>query len=673
MLGKNINGYKVEQFLGKGGFGEVYKATKNGPQYAIKFIREDFIYKDYQKELLRREIAALRKVKSKYTVTFFEDGTYTEGYTTYRYIVMELVEGLTLREILDKYPKPWPQDKAIKLITYVLKGLSDIHKENIIHRDLKPENIKITPNKEVKILDYGLSKIIDYSSITQTGVPVGSFFYMSPEQVKGEKPLKCGSDFYAMGVVLYELLTGQILFYPSTNAEIIHKTVNVKPPYPTALNPKISNNIENVILKLLEKEVYQRYRTIDEIIEALNQKPVPTVAVVTDRIKFYPRVIQNDTNILQDFLKNNEIDGADFPINLHAQYKTISSLLRKRASRIDFFADPSTNRMVYTNFRKTKGLRELPYAPSGYDPLTTDDFNSQKSIQEYAQRVIELQITNGCNVLTAPFFYFDNTSDEWFVINLKLLRESVDYVRKKYPQYKVSGAICTQAEILCRPKERKTIIEDFGNSEMDFCQFYIDKISETIVDAQLYNFISTALGIKNYNKARIVSCRVPVVALGLLTIGFDAITSGLGVLDSFNKGVIIKEEDITVMPTKYYFPDLLISVTYSSKTRMYQDIVTQESDLKKQLPQLNIKLKCDCSGCMHTTMSDTYQKPRLHFLHAIKRDIDEMNSISSAQRKSYFIKRIDKAYDLQQKLIGRGIRLQSPTFLKTWKEILMKF
>ena len=76
---------------------------------------------------------------------------------------------------------------------------------------------------------------------------------------------------------------------------------------------------------------------------------------------------------------------------------------------------------------------------------------------------------------------------------------------------------------------------------------------------------------------------------------------------------------------------------------------------------------------MHTSMSDTYQKPRLHFLHAIKKDIDEINSISSAQRKSYFIERIDKAYDLQQKLIGRGIRLQSPTFLKTWKEILMKF
>lgn len=672
MLGKVINGYKIEDFLGKGGFGEVYKASKDGKDYAIKFIRTDFIYPT-ELERLSREVSALKRVESELTVKYYEDGDHVENFTSYRYIVMELVEGPTLREYLDSNKGPLDEDQAIELTLKLLKGLSAIHSKNVIHRDFKPENIKIVNSQKIKILDYGLSKIIDYSSITQTGAVIGTYYYMSPEQIKGEKPLAPGSDFYSLGVILYELLTGSILFYPSSDAQIVYKTVHVKPPYPSTLNPKISNNIENTLLKLLEKEVYKRFRTIDELIKELTKKISTSIPSKEVRLKFYPRLIQNDTSIIETFLKTESIDGADFPINLHTQYKSITNLLKREADKIDFFADPGTNRMVYTNFRKTKGLKALPYAPTGFDPLEVEDFETTESIKKFVKSVIDLQIANGCSVLTAPFFYFDNTTDEWFVINIKMLREGIEYVRSSYPQYKISGAVCTQAETLCRRKERQTIIEDYGHCEMDFCQFYIDRIDENIVDAQLYNFILTALAIKNFNKCKIVACRTPGVALGLLTVGFDAITSGLGVLESFDKGVIVKEEDDVRMPTRFYFPDIILSVPMNSGTGIYKDILTQEMRLKSDFPKMSFNLSCNCIGCKNQEMSTNFQLPRLHFLHARNKEVADINAMDPNNRKKYFFSRLEKAYMLQQKLIEYGIKLRSPGYLLTWKEILGKY
>lgn len=671
MIGKLINGYKIEEFIGAGQFGEVYRATKGGKEFAVKFIRKNFIYSEYQEKRFEREISALKRVKSKYAVTVYEDGEHIEGQTPYRVIVMDLVPGKTLREIKNGDQSPWEVDKSIDLIVEILKGLKDIHVADVIHRDLKPENIKISRDGQIKILDYGLAKIIDYSSITQTGQPVGTFFYMSPEQVKGEKPIKPGSDYYSIGVMLYELLTGQLLFYPSTNAQIIHKTVNVKPPYPSSINPKIPNYIENVILKLLSKEVFQRYSSIDEIIEVLTHTPSIKVSEVSKQVKFYPRVIPNDTKVIEDYLLHNDIDGVDFPTNLHALYKRLHSILRKKIDVIDFMADPSTNRMAFTNFRKTKGLRELSYAPQGFDALTPEVFNDDAYLKDFVSKVIEFQVSSGCNILIAPFFYFDNTTDEWFQINLKLLREAIDYVNSKYPQYDVSGAVCTQAEILCRPKERNAIIEDYGHCNTDYMLFYIDKIYENTNDAQLYNFILTARSIKEFSKTKIVACRVPTVALGLLAIGFDAITSGLGVIDNFTKAIIIKDDEGR-MPTRHYFPELLSCILISPKTKLYEDILSMEKVLRTEHPKMDINLSCRCDGCMHESMTD-FQKPRLHFLHTIREEINEINILKQADRKQYFINRIDRAYFLQEKLIDKGVKLNSPSYLQIWKEILLKF
>lgn len=669
MIGNEVGGYKVTEYIGKGGFGLVYKAEKDGKSFAIKFIRTDILRNDIELKRIEREIAALAKVDSPYAVKYFEHGFFDEAHINYRYIVMEYLDGKTLREVLNNKAAPYTNKEAIELIGEVLAGLSDIHEKNIVHRDLKPENIFVTKDG-IKILDYGLSKIIDYSSITQTGAALGTFFYMSPEQIRGNKPVGHTSDFYSIGVILYELLTAKLLFYPASDAEIIYKTINEKPPYPSSINPKIPNHIENTILKLLEKDGFKRYKTIPEILDALEKKSADKEAPKADRLKFYPRFIQNDTEIVKAYLETKSLDGADFPINLHAGYKNLHTLLKSRASSMDFFADPSTNRLTFSNFTETSGLVALPYAPSGFDVLDVSDFPDRASIRQYAEKVIDLQVANGCSVLTAPFFWFDNVKDDWFAINVKLIREGAEYVRERYPQYQYSGAICTQAEILCRKSERETIIEDYGNCDIDFLQLYVDKIYEDTTEVQLYNFITTGLSIKEYSKAKIIACRVPSIGLGLLTVGFDAVTSGLAVLDSFSKGVITKDGEAR-STTRHYFPDLLKAVTTSS--RLEQDILSQEASLKKQLPHLDFNLSCGCSGCVNTKLTDVFQKPRLHFLCAREAELIEINKQSNKIRKEKFFERIDKAKELQNQLIANGIKLGSPNYLSSWREILDKF
>jgi len=316
----------------------------------------------------------------------------------------------------------------------------------------------------------------------------------------------------------------------------------------------------------------------------------------------------------------------------------------------------------------------LPYAPDGFDPLDGDDFKDISSIKKFVEKVINLQIANGCSVLTAPFFYFENIGDDWFDINIKMLKESIDLIRRKYPQYKISGAICTNAEIFCRKKERSAIINQYGHCDPDFLQFYIDKICENTVDAQIYNFIKAALEIKNFNKTKIVACRVPAVAMGLLTVGFDAITSGLAVLESFDKGVITKEEDSARMPTRRYFPELLLSVSMTSKTKLHEEILAIESQIKKDNPKIKFNFECNCPGCQKNPMlSDIFQKPRLHFLCIRGMEIKELNDIKTSEQKKYFFARIDKAYYLQKELIKNGLKLNSPEYLMTWKDILKRF
>ncbi len=674
MEGKIIDGFLVGQYIGRGSFGVVYKAEKDGATYAIKFIDMQHIATAYDTpKRLDREIEALKRVKSVYTVEYIADGYYSENHIDYKYIVMEFVEGETLDKILARNPAPWTTERATKFMTELLKGLDIIHKQNIIHRDLKFDNIAICKDGQLKIIDYGLSKIIDFSTLTRSGTRIGAPHFMSPEQILDGKNITYVSDYYAIGVILYLILTGKLLFESVTEQEITYKTVNVRPPLPSSINPQVPTHIENVIMRLLSKEAYERYKTIEDILGSLVEPEKVELRTGTNAVKFYPRLMNTDTAIVETFLQAAELDGVDFPIHSHQSSKKLIKALRDKRDTIDFIADPGTNRMVFTGFRKTISLKNLPYAPQGYNPYEVEDFDDPIKVKGFVKSVIDLQVANGCNIITAPYFYFDNSSDDWFKINLQLLRESHTYLRTQYPGYRLSAAICTQAETLARKKEQKAIVNQYSHGEFEYIQLYVDSIKESTNDAQLFNYIQTGLAIKKFTKAKLIAGRVPAVGLGLLSIGFDGLTSGLAVLDTFDKSIIEKDGEMAQMPIKHYFPDLLMAVTVKVPSGIMKDILSYEDDLKEEFPQHIINLSSKVPDTLKTGLSQNNQVPKLEFLFSRTAEIGEINSASMADRRDNFIKRIDKAIELRKALTKRGIKLAPADGLKTWKEVLKQF
>lgn len=673
MEGKSIDGFIVGDYIGRGSFGVVYKAYRNGEHFAVKFIDMQHIASAYDDpKRLDREIEALKRVKSPYTVEYVADGYFSENHVDYKYIVMEYVEGETLEKILVRNPAPWTIERSIKFISDLLDGLSIVHQHNVIHRDLKPDNIAICADGQLKIIDYGLSKIIDFSSLTQSGTRIGAPHFMSPEQILDGKNITYVSDYYAIGVIFYLLLTGQLLFESVTEQEITYKTVNVRPPLPSSFNPQIPTYIENVVLRLLSKEAYERYKSKDDILASLQKPKEVQVGTGTNAVKFYPRLMNNDASIIEAFLNKYELDGVDFPIHEHKRSKKLMASLMAKKDKLDFFADPGTNRMVYTSFRKTQSLVDLPYAPQGFNPYEVEDFEDPDKLRGFVKSVIDLQVASGCSIITAPFFYFDNPSDDWFKVNIHLLRESHSYLRTAYPGYSLSAAICTQAEMLSRKKDKKNVIDQYAHCEYEYIQLYVDCIKENTNDAQLYNFIDTGLALKRFTNAKLIAGRVPAVGLGLLTVGFDGFTSGLAVLDTFEKSIIERESEMAQMPIKHYFPDLLLAVTVKTPSGLVQDIISQEGDLRKQFPQHSINFAMRVPDSLKRGLSANNQVPKIEFLFSRTTEISEINSSPIEDRKTNFIKRIDKAIELR-KALGRSIKMPTNDGLKTWKDVLKQF
>jgi len=215
------------------------------------------------------------------------------------FLVMEFVEGKTLKARMQEKTISNPED----LIKKILMGLNILHDAKIIHRDLKPENIIVQEDDEIKILDYGLAKLIDYTSITSTGDILGTYAYMSPEQITDSKNVDSRSDLYSLGVIFYQLLTGEFPYTAQLVPEFIDKIKNESPIPLRKWDRSILNKHENIVLKLLEKEPYKRYQDIQQIVEEFQKKRKLAEIIVDDEPRFVLRTY-DEKSVLEVFMKD---------------------------------------------------------------------------------------------------------------------------------------------------------------------------------------------------------------------------------------------------------------------------------------------------------------------------------------------------------------------------------
>lgn len=253
--------YQVLSELGRGGMGIVYQAYDKQlkEQVAIKLLSPLLSTDQEALERLTREVSVARRVTHP-NVIRIHDMSEVNGL---HYVSMEYFRGVNLKEHL-KRSGALSLMNAYQILTQMWDGLEAAHSQGVIHRDLKAQNIMISPSGQVKIIDFGLARSVHLQGMTATGLIMGTPEYMAPEQVSG-KHVDERADIYALGVILFEMLTGRVPFTGDSAIAVGFQQLKDPPPSPRSINPQIPEEVERVILKALEKNPIQRYRTVDEM------------------------------------------------------------------------------------------------------------------------------------------------------------------------------------------------------------------------------------------------------------------------------------------------------------------------------------------------------------------------------------------------------------------------
>jgi len=269
--------YSVEERLGAGGMGAVYRArhlSMDRP-VAIKFLHPRLVEDEAARIRFQTEARAAVKLRHANAVSVTDFGQTAEGSV---YIVMELLEGRTLREILSR-EAPLETARAVSFMLQMSAAVAAAHEAGIIHRDLKPSNILVTQSADqpavVKVLDFGIATFTpdddddeDVTTLNQTNTVIGTPRYMPPEQYNGQE-LTPAADVYSLGVILYEMLSGTVPFSGSTPAEIAQKHANDPPHSPREIVAAIPEDVERIVLKALEKQPADRFANAAEFRQEL--------------------------------------------------------------------------------------------------------------------------------------------------------------------------------------------------------------------------------------------------------------------------------------------------------------------------------------------------------------------------------------------------------------------
>jgi len=260
MIGKTVSHYRVVERVGSGGMGDVYRAVDEAldRRVALKFLRPSSNADAEARKRFLREARSASSLDHPNICTVYEVGETPEGLL---FIAMAYYGGRSLAEKLRE--GPMEIGEALDIAIQAARGLAKAHENGILHRDIKPANLVLTEDGLVKIVDFGLARLTGSSQITRTGTSLGTLAYMSPEQVRGDK-VDQRTDVWALGVVLYEMLTGVSPFAGDQQASTIYGILEKQPTPLSRLRPGLPGRFEEVIVRALGKNAESRYGSVDE-------------------------------------------------------------------------------------------------------------------------------------------------------------------------------------------------------------------------------------------------------------------------------------------------------------------------------------------------------------------------------------------------------------------------
>jgi serine/threonine protein kinase len=267
MIGHVIGNYKVTEKIGEGGMGTVFKGidVMLDREVAIKMLRPELARQAQIVERFRSEAVTLARLNHPNIATLYSFQRQNDDF----FMVMEYVTGETLDDLIRR-KGAMPTDHAISLFCQVLEGMARAHKLVIIHRDIKPANMMLTEDGSIKVMDFGIARVLGTARMTRQGNIVGTIEYMSPEAIQGAE-VDARADIYSLGILLYEMLTGRVPFVNDTEYSLMMAQINEPPPPPRIFAPHIPTHVEHAILRALAKRPDDRFQSVGDFRRALEQ------------------------------------------------------------------------------------------------------------------------------------------------------------------------------------------------------------------------------------------------------------------------------------------------------------------------------------------------------------------------------------------------------------------
>jgi serine/threonine protein kinase len=328
MIGQVIGNYKITEKIGEGGMGDVFKGMDFmlEREVAIKMLRPELARQQPIVGRFRAEAVTLAKLNHPNIATLYNFVRQGNDF----FMIMEYVKGHTFERMIKQFGA-MPVQRAVQLFAQALEGIAHAHRLGVIHRDLKPANVMLMDSGLIKVMDFGIARVLGSNRITRTGNVIGTIEYMSPEQVRGEET-DARSDIYSAGILLYEMLTGRVPFDSASEYELMRRQVEDAPMPPRLFTKEIPVKVEQVIMRALAKKPEARFQSADEFRAVLGKSFDEATAMLVNASASAQSVVQKQATA--------QTPIADSPKAFDVPKAEFASARKPMPTTLDFTSDP---------------------------------------------------------------------------------------------------------------------------------------------------------------------------------------------------------------------------------------------------------------------------------------------------------------------------------------------